>query len=144
MRLNLAPIRKLVQDLTMNCECKITRDEQLTADDTWDEGTGIYTPPVPDTITIYTGICTVYAFSAIPQEEERGGEEIEATRYWLGIPMEEEVVTKYEDLVVITAVDIENNADPKLLQKKFTIESQEWQSLGSSRRFLMKFLAEVP
>lgn len=143
MRLNLGPIRQLVEDLTMSCECTITRDPDLTNDDDWDEDTGTYESPEDDRDEVYSGICTVYPMSSIGQEEERGGEEISSTKYWLGIPTSELVVTQPEDIVEITAVDPEQG-DPELVGKKFSIEGQEWNTMASSRRFMMKFLAEVP
>lgn len=143
MRLNLLPIRKLVEDLTMTDTCVITRDPQGTADDTWDEATGTYVPGANDRITVYAGQCSVYPFSGVVQEDEEGAQEVAVARYWLGIPVSAEVTSKPEDLVKITAVDA-IQGDPKLLNAEFSVVSQEFGTIQSSRRFVIKLLQEVP
>lgn len=143
MRLNLLPIRSLVESLTMNDACLITRDPEGTSDDNWDEETGTYTPPENDRDEIYDGRCTVYPFSGVVQEEDQGGQQMAVSNYWLGIPMGAEVEVHPDDLVEITAVDPEQG-DPILLDKVFVIESQEFLTMASSRRFRMKLLKEVP
>jgi uncharacterized protein DUF6093 len=143
VRLNLLPIRKLVEGLTMNDTCLISSDPELTSDDTWDEETGTYTPPDPDRVTIYEGQCTVYPMSANTRDEEQGGEQMSATRYWLGIPMSAEVTVKPEYLVVITAVD-PRQGDPELVDQMFIVEDQEFNTMAATRRFMMKKLLEVP
>lgn len=143
MRLKLGPIRNLVEGLTMNDACKITRDPELTSDDNWDEDTGQYTPPANDRNTIYEGPCTVYPRTSGNTDEESGGEELSATMYWIGIPMSAEVQTKKEDLVEITGVDPEQG-DPELLDEIFVVEGQEYNTMASTRRIMAKHLAEVP
>lgn len=143
MRLNLLPIRKLVEGLTMNDACAISRDPELTKDDAWDEVTGTYVPPVNDRISVYTGQCTIYPFSGVTQEEEEGAQEVAVSRYWLGVPMSAEVAAQPEDLVVITAVDL-LQGDPKLVDQQFSVISQEYGTMQSSRRFVVKILQEIP
>lgn len=143
MRLNLLPIRRLAESLTMNDECIITRDPEGTGDDVWDEATGTYVKPPGDRQTLYDGVCSVYPMSPIAQEEERGGEEIAATKYWVGIPMSAEVTTRPEDQVQITAVDPEQG-DPELVGQVLIVDSQEFSTLASTRRLRCRILNEVP
>lgn len=143
MRLNLLLIRSLVEGLTMNDACKISRDPSGVSDDTWDEATGTYIPPANDRISVYVGPCSVYPIGSTPQEDDEGGQELAVVRYWLGIPMEAEVLSLPEDLVEITAVD-SLQGDPMLLDRSFSIESQEYATLASTRRFVMKLMQVVP
>lgn len=143
MKLNLAPIRRIVQELTMNDECLITSDPEGTGDDVWDEETGTYVKPVNDRVTIYEGPCSVYPFSIVIQEGERGEEEIMESRYWLGVPMDAEIEPPPESLCEITAVD-PDQGDPALVDRVFVIDEQEFQTLASSRRFKMRILTAKP
>lgn len=143
MRLNLAPIRKIVEDLTMGDTCLITVDPEETADDVWDEETGTYVPGVGDRTTVYEGQCSVYPFSGVVQEEERGGEQVQSTRYWLGVPVSEEFTCPVEALVEITEVD-PDQGDPQLVGRFFVVDGQEWQTMASSRRIKMRELRAKP
>lgn len=143
MRLNLNPIRKIVEDITMNDTCLITVDTEGTADDTWDEETGTYIPPVNDRDTVYAGSCSLYPFSSVIQQDEQGGEDLGVTRYWLGLPVSSDVTVPVEALVQITAVD-PTNGDPELVDKLFIVDGQEWLSMASSRRLKIRELRAKP
>lgn len=143
MRLNLAPIRRIVEGITMNDACRIYHDAEGTGDDMWDEDTGTYIKPPADEVDVYEGQCAIYPFSGVIQEGERGEEEIMETRYWLGIPMEAVVFPPPESLCKITAVD-PVQGDPLLVDQIFVIDEQEYQTLASSRRFKMRLLTAKP
>lgn len=143
MRLNLDPIRRVVEEITMRDECEITTDPQGVGDDVWDPATGTYTPPAGDRTVLYTGICSIYPFSGVIQAGERGDEQIMETRYWVGIPMSEEVEVPPEALIEITAVD-PDQGDPMLVGEWFVVDEQELQTMASSRRFNTRHLKAKP
>lgn len=143
MRINLLPIRKIVEDITMRDTCRITFDEERTGDDTWDEETGTYLPPEDDEDLVYEGKCSVYPFSGVVQDSESGGEQILETRYWLGVPMSEEFTAPVESIVTITDVD-PDQGDPEMIDRQFIVDDQEWQTMASSRRIKMRSLRVKP
>lgn len=143
MKIPLKKIRTIVEGLTMRDECLITRDPELTTDDEWDEDTGSYAPPDGDHDEIYAGPASFYPFSAITQDGERGGEDIAETRYWVAIPVESNVICQPEDQITCTAVD-EEDGDPTLVDQVFVVDSQEFVTLASSRRFRCRRLEARP
>jgi hypothetical protein len=144
MRLNLTPIRSLVEDLTMRDACRITREATPNVGNgTWDEETGTYIPPVVEPELIYEGQCTVYPVSTNATDEESGGTEVSETRYWIGIPFESDVQTNPEDDVEITEVDA-TEGDITLVGKEFKVTHQEYNTMASTRRIQVRLLVAVP
>lgn len=128
----------------MGDECIITRDPELNTDDIWDEDEGTYVAAgSADRVTIYNDICSVYSRRGIEQTEMKGGREVAVTRFYLAIPMDEDVEIKPEDLVEITDVD-DDNGDLVMIGTKFRITSQEFGTLSATRRFLMELQQDIP
>lgn len=66
--------------------CTITRDAQGADDDTLDQNTGVLTPPIPDTTTIYAGTCLVRPAANSPRVLTEGGDALTASLYEAILP----------------------------------------------------------
>lgn len=70
-----------------DCQCRITRDLEGPADDTFDPLTGTSTTPTPDSVLVYAGPCRFRPDSRLRTAEDQGGQEIQQTRYIARLPI---------------------------------------------------------
>lgn len=139
MPLDLSGLVPIVEDMIMSDECAITRDAQLTGDDVWDDVTGTYVRPNPDTTEIYAGVCCVWTQNIQPRGEVQGGVlQVEVWNY-LAIPLGEDVLIQPEDLVEITS-----SVNPNLEGKTFLVAGETTGTMDVHRTFRMNDYAAVP
>lgn len=86
MPINLDAARRALERL-MDDQVTITRDPQQTDDDTFDQATGQYTPPVGDVTTVYTGKALVSGRANVGTQGNRAGGSFQVVDYTLQIPI---------------------------------------------------------
>lgn len=124
---NLEPGRKALERL-MDDSCVITRDPSGTADDTFDQTTGAYTPPAGDVTTVYTGKCLLTAQSNVGREANRGGGSYAVVGYKLQIPVAGPLL-HVGDWVKLTS----SRRDPAQVGKKFQVARPQYSTLTMTR-----------
>lgn len=125
--MNLPSLTRL-NEKYMKDECTVKRDPQLETDDTWNDTTGEYTPPVGDKDTVYSGKCMFYT-DRMFRDNEKGGAYDNVSGYWLEIP---KTVTdlKPEDEVKCTVCP----GDPGMVDRVFYLDTMESETFATARR----------
>jgi hypothetical protein len=101
--LNLDPIRRFVE-AQMTDTILITRDNENSADDTFDTLSGKYIAPVNDFVTIYEGPASISVKTSPLQSQGQGvgpGEEL-ITKHQVEIPISAPHIQR-DDIAVVTA-----------------------------------------
>lgn len=131
MPLNLDGPRAAVERLILVDECAVTFDPEGAADDTWDDETGTYTPPVGDVNTLYEGN---FAFSAInvTMQSEYGGQLSQQSAYQLSFPTDAPEFAP-ETVVTVTAVHV--GGDASAVGEVFRIEEELKSTYTVTRRY---------
>lgn len=138
MSFNFADYQPLFEDTFLADTCRITRDAEGVSDDTWNETTGTYTHPSPDTTTIYEGLCSVYLGQS-GMEVVKGEQMYEEDIYWLETP-----VSTTAQLLPKDRVQILTSRDPEMLDKKFVVHSMVVSTHQVLRRTRMFVDTEQP
>ena len=138
MPLNLAPITSFYEK-QFDDECVITRDAQLTGDDTWSDVTGTYTRPAGDDAELYDGPCLIWVDRSVG-ESEGGGEHKKQVNYFMSVPVDSGLVVQAEDKVTCT----DSLRDPDLVGQEFSVDEMLTETFAVSRDIRMHRLSSVP
>lgn len=139
MPLDLSNIYEVVGDLMMTDECVITRDEELTGDDVWNDETGTYTRPDPDEVTIYAGSCHVWSQNVQPRGETQGGVLQVEMWYFLAIPIDETAQIIPEDFVTII-----ESVNPNLNGRIMRVAGETLGTYDVHRTFRLNEYSRIP
>lgn len=121
MALDLSDIQQFVEEELMVDTCRITRDAEFTADETWDPVTMTYSGGDDDEV-VYEGQCWVSLQTSITVEETQGGANVQEGWYYLNIPSGSPHVQD-KDFVEVTGVGEFSN--PDLLGETFIVQNDE-------------------
>lgn len=141
--MNPIPITLLrgLNELFMIDRCHIWRDPEGTGDDPWDEDSGTYTRPAPDSLDIYDGICMVYPAGGAATIVPEGGIETSKESYWVEVPVNNGFY-KQGDYVQIN--DIDETGDQAMLGVIMRVDLQVLDSFGTSSRLRCELMKRVP
>jgi hypothetical protein len=140
MTINLGPIRRIAQAITMGDTIEWVRPGN-PLDGTWDDDEGTHDPVEPT--PVYSGLASIYSARGVELTETRGGKEVYLVRYWIAVPVDADVVGKAEDVITVTAVD-EINGDPTLVGEEFIVKTVEFGTLTATKRASTYRLSDVP
>ncbi len=143
MTINLRPIRRIAEAITMGDTVEWTRDAGEIGEATWDEDEGVFVPPAGDRDVIYSGPASIYSGRGQELTETRGGMEVLLVRYWVAVPVDSEVEGVAEDQIQVIAVD-PINGDPTLVGEIFILKSIEFGTLTATKRASCYRLSDVP
>lgn len=127
MAISLEPGRRALENL-MDDACTVTRDPSGTADDTFDQTTGAYTPPAGDVTEVYSGKCLLSFQTGVGREGNRGGGSFQTTGYKLQIPVSAPPL-QVGDWVELTG----SLRDSQQVGRRFQVESTQYRTLTLTR-----------
>lgn len=109
-------LARATAESVMDATCTITSDPEGVTDDVFDETTGRYTPPNPDTTTVYSGKCMIRPSTLGQNERVEGGAEQFIDRYDVRLPV---TATGVQPGMVLTVNT--TPSDPDLVGRTFTV-----------------------
>jgi hypothetical protein len=132
--LDLTTARAAAETLMVDT-CRITRDAQGADDDTLDQTTGALTPPNPDTITVYSGMCLVHPSTNLPHPADirEGAVAIVATRMEAALPFSA-AVARHGDVLIVTS----SAWNPDLVGRSFRVKEALAVSFNIRRSVLLE------